>query len=584
MGTINYKDPSLLANLAANGVMSSADKNKLNGLTSGMQDILIALDGYGAPPDLDGYATTAEVQAETNRAVAVEQTILTALDGYGVPQSLDGYATLVDLQGETNRALAAEQEIKSALDGYNSIGTCGEATLVDGYVAVSLPGAIPVDAKVMWSRKTPLGQIGDVSLGSQTTNEFSLVSSSEYDQSIMTWTINSIVTGALVIGTTSGTAADGGLLQSEISRAEAAEALIRQTLDGYGVPQSLDGYATTVELQAETNRAIGAENQIKTALDGYTTQTYVDGYAASIIASVAAETNRAIAEENIIKAALDGYSGGGGGSADGYATVVYVDGYASSIISLVTAETNRAVAEENIIKSALDGYSGGGGGTGALRTTVTDGYTQILWTCDELAAPFANTGVGGTLDLTVPSGNSIIAGTPGIFGNCARAVTSVHFASMMTADTSIGESSSITLSAWTRLYSGGGGISLIAKNYHTGDTWSAPYPSAAIFIDASGVINFSWSTSARAVSTPANSLVNWTFVAATYNATTGVAIVYINGLQAATTTITPASIDWGFNGPWGSNAGFVDDIRIESTIRSQNYLLQQYQQGIGLFT
>lgn len=62
MSTINYKDPSLLASISANGVMSSNDKNRLNAL--------------------DGYASLSALAAETNRAQGVEHEIMVALDGY----------------------------------------------------------------------------------------------------------------------------------------------------------------------------------------------------------------------------------------------------------------------------------------------------------------------------------------------------------------------------------------------------------------------------------------------------------------------------------------------------------------------
>ncbi|MCK9567754.1 hypothetical protein M0R72_02240 [Candidatus Pacearchaeota archaeon] len=115
MGTINYKDPTLIATLTANGVMSSSDKNDLNRLDSDIRIIIDALDGYGFPPSLDGYATETYVQNNL-------QIIIDALDGYGLPPSLDGYATETyvqnNLQLEINRATEVEQQIINALDGY----------------------------------------------------------------------------------------------------------------------------------------------------------------------------------------------------------------------------------------------------------------------------------------------------------------------------------------------------------------------------------------------------------------------------------------------------------------------------------
>ena len=102
MSTINYKDPSLLASISANGVMSSDDKNRLNAL--------------------DGYASLSALAAEASRAQGVEHEIMVALDGYsgggGGNVNLDGYATI--------------DYVNSTLDGYTPVA------YVDGYVASSL--------------------------------------------------------------------------------------------------------------------------------------------------------------------------------------------------------------------------------------------------------------------------------------------------------------------------------------------------------------------------------------------------------------------------------------------------------------
>jgi hypothetical protein len=82
MGTINYKDPTLLATLSTNGVMSSVDKIQLAGLYS-------LIDGYATKSALhevkvalDGYATDVDLNAEVSRATAVDALIIQTLDGY----------------------------------------------------------------------------------------------------------------------------------------------------------------------------------------------------------------------------------------------------------------------------------------------------------------------------------------------------------------------------------------------------------------------------------------------------------------------------------------------------------------------
>lgn len=64
----------------------------------------------------------------------------------------------------------------------------GTATLVDGYVIIHPIGGIPQNAIINYSRKVPLGQIGDLSIDSQTTESFRIISSSIYDQSEVNWT------------------------------------------------------------------------------------------------------------------------------------------------------------------------------------------------------------------------------------------------------------------------------------------------------------------------------------------------------------------------------------------------------------
>lgn len=89
MGTINYKDPSLLATLADNGIMSAADKAKLDSIN---------LDGYATVAFVDGYVASS-VLNETFRAENAESNLqnqISALDivtdGYATINYVDGYA------------------------------------------------------------------------------------------------------------------------------------------------------------------------------------------------------------------------------------------------------------------------------------------------------------------------------------------------------------------------------------------------------------------------------------------------------------------------------------------------------------
>lgn len=61
----------------------------------------------------------------------------------------------------------------------------GEIALVDGYAFVSVQ--LPADAIIVWSRKTPIGVLGEVYITSQDTTGFALTSTSDFDNSVITW-------------------------------------------------------------------------------------------------------------------------------------------------------------------------------------------------------------------------------------------------------------------------------------------------------------------------------------------------------------------------------------------------------------
>lgn len=62
----------------------------------------------------------------------------------------------------------------------------GEATLVDGYVFIN--GTIPSDSIIVWSRKSPVGVLGELYLSHQSTTGFAINSTSDFDDSVITWT------------------------------------------------------------------------------------------------------------------------------------------------------------------------------------------------------------------------------------------------------------------------------------------------------------------------------------------------------------------------------------------------------------
>jgi hypothetical protein len=89
----------------------------------------------------------------------------------------------------------------AALDSYS-----GYATLVDGYVYVSIPG-LPDNAEILWSIKTILGIAGEVDIADQSTGGFAFISTSPYDQSIISWSFTGSNTN--IPGTQGATGATG---------------------------------------------------------------------------------------------------------------------------------------------------------------------------------------------------------------------------------------------------------------------------------------------------------------------------------------------------------------------------------------
>ena len=239
MSTIDYRDPSLLATLSSNGLMSSADKAKLTGLGS-------VLDGYSTTTSLqaetnralaaesqirtlvDGYALKTALLAETNRATAVENQLKTAADGYTTKTYVDGYAASIkaSITAETNRAMAAESQIRTALDGYSGGGggsTDGYATVayVDGYAA-SIKATVTAETNRALAEENIIKAALDGYTMTYSGEPFSVMQ----------------VTGGLGMSVFEGVAT---------LTAESVETLA----------------------QNETNRAIAEENIIKAALDGY---------------------------------------------------------------------------------------------------------------------------------------------------------------------------------------------------------------------------------------------------------------------------------------------------------------------------
>lgn len=150
---------------------------------------------------------------------------------------------------------------------------------------------------------------------------------------------------------------------------------------------------------------------------------------------------------------------------------------------------------------------------------------------------------------------------------------------------------SLTVSFWVR-FSVVGNCTILTKYYAS--TWTSPF--AAIYfaissgnwivgINISGALRQTTIADARY----AVKAGEWVLFAMTYDGS--VARYYLNGVQASSDTVS-GSIAFGTHGPWdvggqstGENGlvdGMIEDVRVESTVRSAAYLRAMYRTAMLL--
>ena len=254
--------------------------------------------------------------------------------------------------------------------------------------------------------------------------------------------------------------------------------------------------------------------------------------------------------------------------------------------------------------SGVPGPSGPSGPSGpAGGRPVTDAACTICWTCDEISPPYQNTGSGGTLSLNVYS-DAGVSTRDGIYGGSAQLwkVSSDGKGMLVTDPTSIGESNSITVSFWACIEPVSPFSVIIAKDYYVDDSGSSPYFSIDVrFLGASATIA-QWSIGVcvngtlREMSIGSINILDgiqiltWLHICITYDSSTGILCVYRNGVLLNSRTDTPGNIDWGTHGRWtiGSDymfsrniLGYIDDIRVESTVWSVTDVNNYYRARMG---
>lgn len=227
------------------------------------------------------------------------------------------------------------------------------------------------------------------------------------------------------------------------------------------------------------------------------------------------------------------------------------------------------------------------------RYTPLDSNTLHCWKLDETSAPFLNSG-SDTLTLTVGFGSGgDPASRTGLFGNCVDG-TAVGLTSGPTAvDPS---TTAVTISCWVYARTNPSTNShVVNKTY--GPSWptSGKFGNGLVWAGSNAIaVNFYLvGGSSISVTAPNRDAIIpgiWYHVAATYDGNT--LTLYVNGFNVQS-TVMAGTIDWGSGGSWqvlgntvGGNIdtwnGKTDDIRIESTVRSADYIQAMYKIGLNL--
>jgi hypothetical protein len=256
-------------------------------------------------------------------------------------------------------------------------------------------------------------------------------------------------------------------------------------------------------------------------------------------------------------------------------------------------------------KLYVDEHSGGG----VTQYTPIDANTAIQWKLDELAgAPYVNSGNGGACNLTVISNNAPLPGRSGLFGNAVNFPYGYNWAAwrgtLGSTDGPVKPSSTaMTASVWAKLRTDHKNLDVIlAKAYYQGMPWNPPYCSICLSLQSSaqntapGALRFIVTTAVTMHEYLAEldtmSFDVWELVAITWD---GFRLKsYLNGNllrdDVVNGTAQPVGIDWGTEGPWlvGGNppfecfSGSMQDIRVESVVRSTSYLRTMYRKGFCL--
>ena len=307
-----------------------------------------------------------------------------------------------------------------------------------------------------------------------------------------------------------------------------------------------------------------------------TAQIYTES--AGAVGSIAATTRNMNESRTMAKASKIKLN-----SSDGYVLVTggHAGSGASSTAEIYNPNTNTFSYST---KSNSATYS--------LETTTIDSNTLYNWKLNDAsgASSFVNSASGSGSAISLSKGGTtanITSGVTGIDGNCVS-FSGASNSWLYSANTLVNTGpASLTMSCWVKLSSYSAYAPIFYKSY-AASTWNSPYASFGFFQSSAAAGNWltrmtiNGSAVDRTITVNTIPLNTWTLLSATYDGTT--MKTYLNGLLVDTYVIA-GSISYLEASPYvigGSHAttyyttGSIDDVRVDNTVRSANYIRSLY--------
>ncbi len=262
------------------------------------------------------------------------------------------------------------------------------------------------------------------------------------------------------------------------------------------------------------------------------------------------------------------------------------------VFQLITSPTGPYCDINSYASIVVTENATGGGGTASPRRTPIDSDTLIHWDFEAENGVYPNLGHGGIATMSKWNG-TVNPGQNGVFGSCVElesgALSTGGVAGPIAPNTVEPNGSSLTASLWVYLNAAQPDwVPFLLKAAWPEATWHVKQPcySICIYTCPGG----KWCGGVSGTESMVGGWLpvgRWVFLALTYDGTT--CRLYRDGLLKGTVAIA-GPIDYAEHGPWivGANSAYnpvgsflIDDVRVESVVRSQAYLSNLYRTAMG---